>query len=173
MPHKTTSLIPQKRLAMPFHVFRGYPCLWPFVVLTLSPFSFSCISCFSWLNNSCLFVPIRVHSWFKICPNHGVSCVSCFSWLTPVFAHSWSFVSIRGSKNSLTMQVAYSSCVRGGIDCTSVLCHSYQEHSSWNYCSRLHISFNSPVVFFNGLEQYVEQLLGNFLCQRIHTGKYD
>lgn len=29
------------------------------------------------------------------------------------------------------MQVAYSSCVRGGIDCTSVLCHSYQEHSSW------------------------------------------
>ena len=31
MPHKTTSLIPQKRLAMPFHVFRGYPCLWPFV----------------------------------------------------------------------------------------------------------------------------------------------
>ena len=66
-----------------------------FVVLTLPLLSFSCVSCFSWLNPS---FPIRVHSCpFVVLtlPLLSLSCVSCFSWLNPSFpfrVHSCTFV---------------------------------------------------------------------------------
>ena len=129
MPHKTTLLIPQKRLAMPFHVFRGYPCLsCPFVPIRGSnttqatpfrvfrvfrgyPLPFVSIRgsysppllffvFFVVTPCFCPFVSIRVHSWFLLSPLL-FSCISCFSWLTPAFGHSCPFVSIRGSYSLL------------------------------------------------------------------------
>ena len=86
MPHKTTLLIPQKRLAMPFHVFRGYPCLsCPFVSIRGSSppcFLFSCLSCLSWLPLP--FVSIRVHSWFPLSP-HFFRVFRAFRGYPPAF----------------------------------------------------------------------------------------
>ena len=78
-----------------------------FVVLTLPLLSFSCVSCFSWLNPS---FPIRVHSWFLLSSAISFVFFVVKSFFFPIRVHSWFLLSscylfrvfrvFRGSKHT-------------------------------------------------------------------------